>query len=448
MSDQAIVKPANGVLNTLGWAAYLACSWTWCIGMFLPVLLVRDYGPWGFVVFSVPNVIGAAAMGWVLTRRGSLAAVTAHRHACAAFSMVTIAFQITFFAIMLPGLGDVLAGQPPRRIFAIAVVIIAVVAAVAATAGFARRSAAVVVWFISAASLVAFLVHGGWLTLPQTPERPETDLAFLAPVCAFGFLLCPYLDLTFHRARQAADRAGPAAFSFGFGALFLLMILGTLAYFGPALAWLQRRQPPELALAIPLGIHIISQLTVTVAYHADEFDAAYHRRRTMRLIGMFAGGSLIAAAVVVVRLDPFGVDLSAREVVYRVFMSFYGLVFPAYVWLCMIPARGRLGSAASPSRRSLAVLVSACLLAAPFYWMGFIERQAVWLAPGLGIVLLARLLVRCSNPATCPATWGGAGGGGVNARLSRAAESSPESSRQRRAVHRSVSPRSAPRCDR
>ena len=52
--------------NVPGWAAYLACSWTWCIGMFLPVLLVRDYGVWGWIVFAVPNVLGAAAMGWVL----------------------------------------------------------------------------------------------------------------------------------------------------------------------------------------------------------------------------------------------------------------------------------------------------------------------------------------------------------------------------------------------
>src|SRR6266404_3216610 len=55
-------------LNWLGWAVFLAVSWTWCIGMFLPVLLVRDYGLWGWIVFAVPNMIGAAAMGWVMHR--------------------------------------------------------------------------------------------------------------------------------------------------------------------------------------------------------------------------------------------------------------------------------------------------------------------------------------------------------------------------------------------
>ena len=39
--------------------------------MFLPVLLVRDYGIWGWIVFAVPNVIGAAAMGWMLRSRSS-----------------------------------------------------------------------------------------------------------------------------------------------------------------------------------------------------------------------------------------------------------------------------------------------------------------------------------------------------------------------------------------
>ena len=38
MSD----APRSTFLNTIGWGAYLACSWTWCIGMFLPVLLIRD----------------------------------------------------------------------------------------------------------------------------------------------------------------------------------------------------------------------------------------------------------------------------------------------------------------------------------------------------------------------------------------------------------------------
>src|SRR5689334_21685327 len=88
----------------LGWAAYLGASWTWCIGMFLPVLLVRDYGFWGWIVFAVPNVIGAAAMGWVMnSRERSRGVIESHRLACVAFSLVTIVFHVFFTSWFVRG---------------------------------------------------------------------------------------------------------------------------------------------------------------------------------------------------------------------------------------------------------------------------------------------------------------------------------------------------------
>src|SRR5215211_1225762 len=63
--------------------------------MFLPVLLVRDYGLWAWFVFAIPNVIGAAAMGWVLRDTdASHRMVTKHLPAVVAFSLVTIAFHV------------------------------------------------------------------------------------------------------------------------------------------------------------------------------------------------------------------------------------------------------------------------------------------------------------------------------------------------------------------
>jgi hypothetical protein len=85
------------LLPVLALAAYLGCSWTWCIGMYLPVLLVRDYGPWAWVAFAAPNVIGAAAMGWVLWRPGASERIaSAHAAAGACFSVVTILFHVLF----------------------------------------------------------------------------------------------------------------------------------------------------------------------------------------------------------------------------------------------------------------------------------------------------------------------------------------------------------------
>ena len=74
---------------------------------------------------------------------------------------------------------------------------------------------------------------------------------------------------------------------------------------------------------------------------------------------------------------------------YRILLGCYGLVFPAYVWLCMIPGRGR----AKPQARQLVVFSIAVVLATPTFWMGFIEGKMIWLLPGLGVVLLARLFI-------------------------------------------------------
>ncbi|MBV8780718.1 MAG: hypothetical protein JO353_04910 [Phycisphaerae bacterium] len=70
-------------------------------------------------------------------------------------------------------------------------------------------------------------------------------------------------------------------------------------------------------------------------------------------------------------------------------MSFYGLFFPAYVWLCMIPGRGR----SKPTQRMWIVLAVAVVLALPFYWLAFIDNRMPFVIGGVAIVVLARLFV-------------------------------------------------------
>jgi hypothetical protein len=79
------------------------------------------------------------------------------------------------------------------------------------------------------------------------------------------------------------------------------------------------------------------------------------------------------------------------QVYYRIFMSFYGLLFPAYVWLCMVPLPGR--PAPGATRRSLAVLALAVAVAAPMYWVGFLMDRWSWILVGVGVLLAARALV-------------------------------------------------------
>jgi hypothetical protein len=226
---------------------------------------------------------------------------------------------------------------------------------------------------------------------------PAAQLAWLAPVCLFGFALCPYLDLTFHRARQATEgRSARAAFGVGFGVCFFAMILFTLLYSGTILSGYPGAV--SAAVLLPVVLHFVAQASFTCVVHAGEVCRLDPSRR---LRSMVAAVVLVAVAYAAAPgvVDPLGDVargvMTRGETMYRVFMAFYGLVFPAYAWVCMIPTRdGHVGTVGTRGRRKLLAWAAAVTLATPCYWMGFIERETWWLAPGLGVVLVSRLVVR------------------------------------------------------
>lgn len=369
-----------------GWAVYLACSWTWCIGMFLPVLMLRDYGPISFAVFAIPNVLGAAAMGWVLrSRDSSVRVVREHARACIGFSLVTVAFHAFFVGF----LATLMAGVAPA--LALALAASGVVLLLVGTR-LGVHAASYLALLVSLSVFGAMAFQGKLGMLDVEPTRGPMALLWVAPVCVFGFLLCPYLDLTFHRARQSLD-AGPAkaAFGLGFGVVFLAMILFTLAYsrvlgdgvwgagIGPVLA-------SGLTLVV---IHIANQACLTCGLHLNELRRGGALAGLLpKLILLIALLGALAAGGLAGQMYEWNGQLPGI-VVYKVFMSFYGLVFPAYVWLVMIPR------AWTPSpqmrRRVLLIWAFAVGIAAPMYWMGFVQGQEFWLAPALLVVLLARL---------------------------------------------------------
>jgi hypothetical protein len=405
------------------WAAFLGISWTWCIGMFLPVLLVRDLGLWGWIVFAVPNVIGAAATGWVLKdAEQSRRMVQEHSAACAAFSLVTITFHVFFLLWFVPRL----VGLPPAMV-AFALVTIYLLAT-------ASRSqwdlwAAIGVWLFSLAMIFTFL-HASRRE-PTTFQFPasSSSAAYLAPVCILGFLCCPYLDLTFHRTRQALT-AGESklAFGWGFGVCFFSMIVFTLLYSTHLFPLLTENWPQYLrpALGGVIAAHMIVQSAFTMAAHGRALAST-----SIRPIGIL---SLLVLAQIAIFLAlasallPRFHGLDPGEVVYRLFMSCYGLVFPAYVWLFMVrwrrafrspgtPGEGRVGvtpndrvhrkpppqpspgvpgeevQPAAINAPKLWTLVIAIAVAAPFYWLGFIENRFVWLLPGCAIIIASRFFL-------------------------------------------------------
>lgn len=364
----------------LGWATYLACSWTWCIGLFLPVLLVRELGTPGFLLFAVPNVVGAALLGTILpSAQVSVQMVQRHRPALVAFSAVTVAFHLFFAAWMLPRL---IGPWGPWIVLGLAAVFTAV--------AWRRRdgsdlSAAVVVFALTVG--IALFALWNRLDFSWAPAPDPLAAAALAPVCAFGFLLCPYLDLTFHHARQRlAPAAGGVAFGVGFGVLFLAVLLLSYGYARPLAVAVGGAATGGLvkAFALPLGLYMALQIAYTVALHVVEVIPAAQAlggRRSMLVALVVAGGAGALGCACHGGARWYGLD--GGEVIYRCFMGFFGLFFPAYVWLCL----WRRG----PSPRALKIYAVAVVAALPLFFVGFVQGRTILLVPGVALVLLARL---------------------------------------------------------
>jgi hypothetical protein len=366
-----------------GWAVFLGMSWTWCIGMFLPVLLVRDLGWLGWAVFAIPNVMGAAAMGWVV-RSGEASArlVERHRPACVAFSLVTVAFHL-FFAEWFIG------HRLLSPVYGVGVWFAAYLFYFLGGSGgkWDRVSSGVaLVISLACAGVAIYSLRTDLIfNYPTREPLPAINAASLAPVCVFGFLLCPYLDLTFHRARQVTSQRGAKlAFSVGFGVFFLAMIVFTYLYVWPVARMLEgARYPMARALRYALGVHLIVQSGLTIALHLR----AVPRPRKVGGLGL-AMVVLIVPLVVgnVVSHMSFWKGVDPGEIAYRVFLGFYGLVFPAYAWIVMLPRKREISMA-----RGYVATAAAVALGAPFFYLGFVEERMVWLLPGLALVLLVRL---------------------------------------------------------
>ena len=377
---EASPDPRTG--SRFSWAIFLGCSWTWCIGMFLPVLLVRELGLIGWIVFAIPNVIGAAAMGFVLrSLDSSRRIVEAHGPACRAFSGVTIAFHVFFVLWFVPRL----VGLPAA---AAAFALVGIYLLMTLHRARADFLAGAIVLLLSLGMFALFVTRGP-VRIPLTGSHPTVDAAFLAPACLLGFALCPYLDLTFHRAREALTdpKSARIAFSLGFGVVFFSMIVFSLCYaaaLSPLVApdWRQHLRP---AFGWIIAVHMILQAAFTLAIHARSLAEA--RIRPGGIFTLLILAQLAIFAALAAPLLPWWFDLDPGELVYRLFMSFYGLVFPAYVWICMLSGRGGLRAA------SARALILALAASAPCFWLGFIADRMIWLVPGVLAVVLARFLV-------------------------------------------------------
>lgn len=355
-------------LHTIAWGLFLASSWTWCIGMYLPVVMLREYGWAGFLAFAVPNVLGCAAFGWIFTRARSEQWRSRGGVAMACFSAVTVSYHVFFLGFVTRGLfAD---GTEAAAGTAFLLILLLMGAALAISMA-PPRSWPWLGAFVYCTSLLGFAIYldpVGRTALAShawAGVRPLAELPWLVPTLVFGFLLCPALDLSFHRAR----RESPSRLSFlVFGVTFAVMLLFTASY-APALA----DHVPSLIAA-----HLASQSLFTVAVHLRELRESRDR-----------GEWSIPRSWIVVGVAAVVGIAAPLESNYLRFLAFYGLIFPAFV---LFAARFPRGG----PRWRMAILAVVLLLSLPIQELGFIEFRTPFLMIPL-VAIAAVLLWPCKT---------------------------------------------------
>ena len=395
-------------LESIQWGLFCTSSWTWCIGMYLPFILLRLWGWPGFWAFFIPNVLGCAAFGFVLDRDRSRAMVARLGWMCALFGAVTVAYQAYFagwaaqFLVVgsrapggeLDALRTVVSTGAP-----IVVLLVGFILALRGD-GFWRTAGTVV----SLASALVVLLPGGvdpaiaagdpTAHAGGPPLLGTMPLVWALPTIAAGFLLSPYFDLTFHRAVQQAPEPRIAFTTFGLSFAAMLLLV---ASFYDALAG-----SPRIGLAIVVLWAL--QLTFTAGAHLREllFAAPGVRIPAKVTAGLAAFAVILATPACLFTLGPALPDgwlpllggvrtmLLPGEPAYLAFLGAYGLLFPV---LFLLEGQG------APRTITAAVLV----LGLPCYLLGAFdfrtELMPVPIVAALALAAWHRAKVRAAATA-------------------------------------------------
>ena len=361
--------------RTLGWGLYCASSWTWCIGMFLPIIMLRRFGWPGFLVFAIPNVIGLIAFGYLFDVEKARTALRRHRMAMRLFSLATASFQLFFVTWMALRL-DFPGGTTTAVGIGLGAWVVGLLTVRCPDAIWWKLGS--MVWLCSITLFVFHLMQHGPGELARRPMSGDVsglDLIALAPAIVFGFLLCPWLDGSFHRARIRS--ASPHTFMV-FGAAFIPMILFTCSYADGGDILIERLVLVQLALqaTFTVGVHLKEAWTGGCDLEPED-DADSGSKRPPALRWTFA---LWLPALAV----PLGaISLTADLSTYLRFLGFYGLAFPAYVLFFMI-----IGGRRAPTARQWILFLLVMFPAGIAYDVGFVGDQPLAVPFTVALLLL------------------------------------------------------------
>ena len=352
-------------MTSFAWGAYLACSWTWSIGLFIPVIMFADVGAGAWPILFACNVGGAALFAFVIHGPASNAAFVArNRAACRVFSAVTILAQAWF------------AGWVATRLpvpLAAAAVGVAALFLVCGRADTRWLLAALLAWALTAAAFGLYLLTSAQADLPAALAQEfawHPGALYALPLTLTGFALSPYLDLTFHHAAQSSP-APRRSFGLVFPILFGAMLLFSLAY---------RDQLAPLMLSAQAGpvpgamrwvlVAMIVQVGFTLILHV----------RLLPPEGGLARGLPTAAAALALLAYAIGDRVvwggqTLNDVAYRAMLGFYAVLVPCWVWAAAFSTKRPHGFAvmltiAAMLTAALPIFVSTSLQ--PLYIVAFV----------------------------------------------------------------------------
>ena len=299
------------MLKSISWALYLSTSWTWCIGMWAPTIAFKWLGWTGFLVFLIPNVLGTVSFGLLIKSKDiSKSFVDKHRIAVILFSTGVLFFHFYWVTWIFT--------SKQSNIFE-------------------AWDWSIPFWLASFAILGTYLPNWGWrlfafltfLTsiyvgkfyLPfdlkswplMSGTKEPMQIIWITLFSFLGFFGSPWLDPTFHKARQEGGKLPFLIFPIFFIPSILLTALYSKIGFSEIIIW-------------PFLIHIIIQTLFTTSAHYSELETLLKNKKNLSDL------IIISTPITATLLSYIAFKFNIGEIIYLDLLGLYGVIFPMYIF--------------------------------------------------------------------------------------------------------------------
>ncbi|MFM7806632.1 MAG: hypothetical protein ACKPEA_01720, partial [Planctomycetota bacterium] len=354
---------------------------------------------------AIPNVLGCALFGYVLTPETSRRVCERFATPLRWFAWATVAYQAWFIQWATTGVSGAATLAPLVTVVPLAFLFFPGGARLWPVAGS--------IAFVASMALFVWNGAGSLSAPPPVPTLTPTSLAWASPFMAFGFLLCPYLDPTFHRALQQS----PSRHCFAvFGVTFAAALVFAASAFDARIGGPNVTTAVWAQWLVQAGFTMCAMVSVTAPLSRLRWSAApagapvaevFARAPVARLgwvLGMPAmavvlGPMLLQTITIATKAVPAllpapgllpGGDATpwtAGEATYLRWLGLYGVVFPAFVLFGI-------------RRVPMWIRVIAIALAATLADRGMLGANMPLLTAAVAVILVASLVTSREMPET------------------------------------------------